>query len=134
MERAHARAVLDAQNAMYSGGGDSAVRALLTEDIEWHIPGDNAIAGDDRGIDEVVRYFQVRRALASNTLRLYPGDMLIGDSHLAVLTDGAAGLGEVEHRWSTVGLYRLRGELICACWLLALNQPVFDRAWAPRAS
>jgi ketosteroid isomerase-like protein len=133
MDPAHAESLLQAlhgaQNAMYSGGETDAVRALLAEDIEWHVPGENQIAGDYHGIDEVIGYFHRRRALASNTLRLHPGEMLIGDTHIAVLTDGTAVLSGVEHRWSTLGLYRLRGEQIAGCWLLALDQSAFDHAW-----
>jgi uncharacterized protein len=133
MDRSCARFVLqalhEAQNAMYSGGDVTAVRVLLTDDIEWHIPGENPIAGSYHGADEVIGYFHKRRALASNTLRLHPGEILLGDSHIAVLTDGTATLGGSEHRWSTIGLYRLRGRRIAACWLLALDQSAFDRAW-----
>ena len=118
---------------MYAGGETDAVRALLTEDVEWHVPGENAIAGDYHGVEEVIGYFQRRRALAANTLRLHPGETLVGDSHVAVLTDGTAVLAGVEHRWSTLGLYRLRDRRIAACWLLALDLPAFDRVWkAPR--
>jgi ketosteroid isomerase-like protein len=81
MDRAQALAVLralhDAQNIMYAGGGTDAVRALLVEDIEWHVPGENAIAGSYFGAKEVIDYFQRRRALASNTLRLHPGEILV---------------------------------------------------------
>jgi hypothetical protein len=49
-----------------------------------------------------------------------------------VLTDGEAVIGGETHRCSTVGLYRLRGELIAACWLLPLDQAAFDAAWRVR--
>ncbi len=134
MDREGALSVLrnlhEAQNAMYAGGDTVAVRALLTDDIEWYVPGRNAIAGDYHGIDEVIAYFQRRRALASNTLRLHPGETLVGESHVAVLTDGTAVLDGVECRWSTLGLYLLRGGQVAACWLLALDQSAFDRAWS----
>ncbi len=134
MDRDRALSVLhalhDAQNAMYSGDTMDAVRTLLTEEIEWHVPGENGIAGDYRGIDEVVEYFGKRRGFASNTLRLHPGEVLVGDTHVAVLTDGTARFDGMEHRWSTVGLYRLQDERIAACWLLPLDQRAFDRAWA----
>jgi ketosteroid isomerase-like protein len=138
MDRDHALSVLqalhDAQNAMYSGGEVEAVRALLSEEIEWHVPGENAIAGNYHGIDEVVVYFHRRRALASNTLRLHPEEILVGDTHVAVLTDGTAIFDGIEHRWSTTGLYRLSGHQIAACWLLPLDQDTFDCAWSPRPS
>lgn len=107
------------------------VRDLLTDDIEWHVPGKNPIAGVYRGIDAVLEYFCRRRALASNSLRLHPGELLVGDQHhLAVLTDGTATLDGAERRWSTVGLYRVRDGRISGCWLLPLDQDAFDEAWS----
>lgn len=68
MDRDYSLSVLqalhDAQNAMYSGGKVDAVRTLLREEIEWHVPGENAIAGDYHGVDEVLDYLHKRRALA----------------------------------------------------------------------
>jgi hypothetical protein len=94
------------------------------------VPGDNAIAGDYSGRDEVLAYMARRRDLADLTFRLHPGEVLRGDGeHVAVLTDGTAILDGVERRWSTVGLYRLRGERIAACWLLPLDARAFDDCW-----
>ena len=60
-----------------------------------------------------------------------PGDLLTGDGdRVAVLTDGVATLGGREERWSTVGLYRLRAELVAGCWLLPLDPAAFDRIWS----
>jgi catechol 2,3-dioxygenase-like lactoylglutathione lyase family enzyme/ketosteroid isomerase-like protein len=134
MDRQAARSLLAslhaAQNAMYAGGDVGPVRALLTDDVEWTVPGENAIAGRYHGVDEVLGYFDRRRRLAGDTMRLHPGELLVGDNeHVASLTDGSATIGGAEHRWSTVGLYRFRGELIAACWLLPLDQTAFDKAW-----
>ncbi|PZS12869.1 MAG: hypothetical protein DLM64_04380 [Solirubrobacterales bacterium] len=66
-------------------------------------------------------------------MRLHPGELLVGEGdHIATLTDGSAELGGIAHRWSTVGLYRLSGRRIAACWLLPLDQPAFDRVWSSR--
>jgi ketosteroid isomerase-like protein len=119
----------DAQNAMYAGGEGEPLRALLDEAVEWHVPGTNPIAGTYRGVEEVFGYFVRRRQLASNSLRLHPGEILVGDSeHVAVLTDGSAVLDGVEHRWSTLGLYRIHDSRIVACWLLPLDP---QQAWSP---
>jgi ketosteroid isomerase-like protein len=116
---------------MYAGGDVEPVRALLTEDIAWHVPGDNAIAGVYRGIDAVLDYFRRRRAVAGNSLQLQPGELLVGDQdHLASLTDGTAIVNGVQHTWSTVGLYRTRNGKISACWLLPLDQNAFDQVWS----
>jgi ketosteroid isomerase-like protein len=119
-----------AQGAFYAGGPAEPLRALLTDDIVWTVPGDNAIAGRYAGIDAVMAYFARRRDHAGRTFRMHPGEILTGDGdHVAVLTDGSAVIDGAEHRWSTVGLYRFRGELVAACWLLPLDPAAFDRIW-----
>jgi hypothetical protein len=125
LERLHA-----AQGAFYAGGPPEPLRALLTDDIVWTVPGDNAIAGRYEGIDAVMAYFARRRDHAARTFRMHPGEVLRGDGdHIAVLTDGEATIDGTLHRWSTVGLYRVRGERIAACWLLPLDPEAFDRIW-----
>jgi len=94
-------------------------------------PGRNAIAGDYRGVDEVLAYFARRRDHAARSFRMHPGDVLTGeDDDVAVLTDGTATIGGREERWSTVGLYRLAGDRVAGCWLLPLDLVAFDRIWA----
>ncbi len=135
MDRATASSILQslhaAQNAMYAGGDVEEMRALLADDVAWHVPGRNSIAGVYRGVDEVLAYFRRRRELAANSMRLHPGEIMVGEGdHIAVLTDGTATVGGVEQRWGTVGLYRIRQSLIAACWLLPLDPVVFDRVWS----
>jgi ketosteroid isomerase-like protein len=123
-----------AQNPMYAGGDPEAVRALLAEDFVWHVPGNNAIAGVYRGRDEVLAYFRRRRRIAGNTMRLHPGEIMVGQGdYVAALTEGAATLGGAEYRWGTVGLYRIRDGLIAACWLLPLDPEALDRVWSAAA-
>jgi uncharacterized protein len=135
MDRDNARRALarlhEAQGAFYAGGSPEPLRALLADDIVWVVPGSNAIAGEYRGIDEVLAYFARRRDLAARTFRMHPGDLLTGDGdRVAVVTDGTATIDGVERRWSTVGLYRLREGRVAACWLLPLDPEAFDAIWA----
>jgi ketosteroid isomerase-like protein len=135
MDRDEAREVLarlhEAQGAFYAGGPADAVRAVLTDDVFWVVPGRNAIAGEYHGVDEVMAYFARRRDLAARTFRMHPGDLLTGDGdRVAVLTDGEAVLDGIERRWSTVGLYRLRAGRVAGCWLLPLDAAAFDAIWA----
>jgi len=134
MERAVAaeqlRRLHAAQGAFYAGEPADELRSVLTPDIVWHVPGSNAIAGSYEGIDAVLDYFARRRDLANRTFRMHPGELLVGDDdHVAVLTDGTAVIDGTEHHWSTVGLYRFRGDQIAACWLLPLDAAAFDRIW-----
>jgi ketosteroid isomerase-like protein len=120
----------DAQGAFYAGGPAAPLRGLLGDDVVWRVPGDNAIAGTYVGVDAVMEYFARRRDLATQSFRMHPGELLVGEGeHVAVLTDGTAVLGGRERRWSTVGLYRFRGERLAACWLLPLDPAEFDAIW-----
>jgi uncharacterized protein len=120
-----------AQGDFYAGGAEAPLRALLDPDVEWHVPGRNAIAGDYRGIDAVMAYFARRRDHAARTFRMHPGDVLVGEGdRVAVLTDGSATIDGRDERWSTVGLYRFAGDRIAGCWLLPLDPAAFDRIWA----
>jgi ketosteroid isomerase-like protein len=120
----------EAQRRFYAGGSGDELRDLLTTDIRWTVPGRNAIAGRYEGIAEVMSYFVKRREIASRTFTLHTSEVLVGDGdHVAALTDGTAVLAGAEERWSTVGLYRLRGGLVAACWLLPLDAEKFDRIW-----
>jgi ketosteroid isomerase-like protein len=119
-----------AQGAFYAGGPGAPLRELLTMDVVWRVPGKNTIAGEYTGIEATMDYFARRRDIAARTFRLHPGDVLVGGGeHAAVLTDGTAVLHGVEQSWSTLGLYRFRGDRIAACWLLPLDPGQFDRIW-----
>jgi YbgC/YbaW family acyl-CoA thioester hydrolase len=123
-----------AQNDFYAGGGDAALRAVLSPDVTWHVPGRNAIAGDYEGIEAVLDHFARRRDLAAGTFRTHPRDLLTGGGEwVAALTDGEAVIGGREVGWSTVGLYRLSGERVTACRLLPFEPEVFDAVWAGEA-
>jgi ketosteroid isomerase-like protein len=128
IERLHA-----AQARLYGAGDPEPVRVLLTDDIVWVVPGSSPIAGTYRGRDEVIGYMLARRAVADGTFRMHRGDVLSGEGDtVAVLTDGSAVIGGVERRWSTVGLYRLRGDRVAECRLMPFDQDEFDDIWTPR--
>jgi uncharacterized protein len=119
-----------AQNAFYAGGPETAFELLFAK-ITWSVPGENRIAGTYRGRAEVLDYFRRRRDLADRTFQLRRRDVLVGDGdRIAALTDGVATIGNVERRWSTVGLYEVVGGHITACWLLPLDQRAFDAIWS----
>jgi uncharacterized protein len=120
-----------AQNEFYAGGSGAALEQILAPTITWTVPGDNRIAGNYRGLEEVLGYFRRRRDLADRTFQMKRQDVLVGDGdRLAALTDGFATIRGVDHHWSTVGLYDVIDRQIAACWLLPLDQRAFDAIWS----
>lgn len=136
MDRAEATALLDrlhaAQNKFYGGGNDGTLRALLDPNITWTVPGCSPIAGTYHGLEEVCAYFADRRDRATGTLEMHRRDVLAGEgTRIAALTDGTASIAGTRHEWSTAGLYDVPdGAHIAACWLLPLDQAVFDAIWS----
>jgi ketosteroid isomerase-like protein len=121
----------EAQNEFYAGGSGVALQELLAPNITWTVPGDNRIAGTYRGLEEVFDYFRRRRNLANRTFQMKRRDVLVGDGNrIAALTDGFATIRDVDHHWSTVGLYDVIDRQIAACWLLPLDQRAFDAIWS----
>jgi uncharacterized protein len=137
VEEAEALGIVDrlyaALGVFYAGGDEAPVRELLNDDVEWHVPGGSPIAGHYQGIGQVVGYFNTRRALARGTYRMSLGEVLIGEEHVAVLTDGTASVGGSEGRWTTLGLYRIHDGSVAGCWLLPLDQASFDAIWSTEA-
>lgn len=121
----------EAQNEFYAGGSGVALQQLLAPNITWTVPGDNRIAGTYRGLEDVFDYFRRRRNFADRTFQMKRRDVLVGDGdRIAALTDGFATIRNVEHHWSTVGLYDVIDRQIAACWLLPLDQRAFDAIWS----
>lgn len=121
----------EAQNRFYAGGSGGELEQLLAPSITWKVPGQNAIAGTYRGVEQVFNYFRRRRGLACRTFQMTRRDILVGEKdRIAALTDGVATIHGSEHRWSTVGLYDIVDHRIAACWLLPLDQNEFDAIWS----
>ena len=76
MDRDSAREVLrrlhEAQGAFYAGGPDGPLREALTDDIAWHVPGDNAIAGVYEGREAVMAYLRSVRQRSTKSAATWP--------------------------------------------------------------
>ena len=124
----------DAQNRFYAGGDQEPVRAMLSEDVAWHVPGRSAIAGDYRGRDEVLRYFVARRELAHATFRILVRGVLADDERAVIFAGGQVQRDGETSTWETVGVFRIADEKIAECWVLPYDQYSFDEIWSPAVS
>jgi uncharacterized protein len=117
------------QGEMYAGGSVEAVAELLSPDVVWHVPGTSPIAGDHRGREAVLAYFERRRALADRTFVMHPKGVLADGDAVVQLVDGTARIGGEEVRWSTAGVYRVADGLVAEVWLVPLDLAAFDAIW-----
>ncbi len=120
---------MDAAARFHSGGPADELLPLLAEDVVWHVPGDNAIAGRYRGRHEVLRYFERRRDQAGRSLRFAERRVLVADDLVLHFAGGSGELNGQRREWETVGIYRVVGHVVAECWLVPSNQALFDEAW-----
>lgn len=120
------------QGEMYGGGAVEPVARLLAPHVVWHVPGTSPIAGDHRGIEEVIAYFEKRRRLAGATMRMTPGPAITEGDAIAQFVAGTATIDGEEMSWQTVGVYRVDAERrrIDEVWLVPLDGALFDRVWS----
>jgi ketosteroid isomerase-like protein len=118
-----------AQRAMYVGGDPRAVREWLAPDVIWHVPGRSAIAGEHRGRDAVLDYFDRRRAIAGGTMAIVPGERLVSGDVVIQLADGQVERDGEWLSWRTAGVYRMDGERVAEAWLIPLESAAFDEIW-----
>src|SRR6476659_9056866 len=120
------------QGEMYAGGSVDSVVELLAEDVAWHVPGGSPIAGDHRGVAQVIDYFEKRRGLADATMIMRPGKVISEGDAVAQFVEGGAVLGGEPVSWQTIGVYRVDVEhgRIREVWLVPLDSALFDRIWS----
>ena len=120
------------QREMYAGGPTAPVADLLSPEIVWHVPGASPIAGEHRGREQVIAYFEHRRRLAAATMRMSPGALICEGACVAQFVTGTAVLGGEQVSWQTIGAYRvdLEQRLVREVWLVPLDSELFDRLWS----
>jgi uncharacterized protein len=130
---ANTRLIRDFHEALgrfYAGGDIEAVRAMLTDDVVWHVPGRSAIAGDYVGENDVIDYFHQRRKLGRGAFKVNVHDVLANDGRAVLFAGGQAERDGKTIRWETVGIFGIEGGKIVECWLLPFDQYAFDEIWS----
>ncbi|MGH2729268.1 MAG: nuclear transport factor 2 family protein [Actinomycetota bacterium] len=69
----------------FASGDLDALKGLFADDILWHVPGNNPLAGDYKGQDEVFGFFAKIAQETGGTFKLELHDVLANDEHAVVL-------------------------------------------------
>ncbi|WP_328522648.1 nuclear transport factor 2 family protein [Kribbella sp. NBC_00359] len=100
---------------------------LMTDDVVYHIPGDNALSGTYTGRDEVFRLLARQVNIIGRRFVPEFKEILACDYHVIVLAD------TVHHSLSyrMANVYHLRHEQISECWIGVTDGMLdFDRFWS----
>lgn len=118
------------QRRAYAGEGIDGLRAVLADDVVWHVPGRSAIAGEHRGIEGVLAYLEKRRSMTDSSFVVSVHGMSVIDGRVVQLAAGRAMRDGRELAWETVGVFRVADDRVAECWLIPFDQLAFDEIWS----
>jgi uncharacterized protein len=114
----------------FSAGNLQALDELFADDIVWHVPGRNPIAGDYKGRQEVYGFFGKLVEGTAGTLRLEVHDVLANDTHATVMVHTG---GQREGKTlsdNTIHAFELRDGKVVEFWGYAGDQYAIDEFWS----
>jgi uncharacterized protein len=94
----------------YAAGDMDGIRAVLTEDVQWTIPGHHPLSGTKRGVDEVVAFFTQlgKGGFQAEPLFLEANADYVVDIHRGWTTKGT---GKVDTMWALVWHFNREGKI-----------------------
>ena len=111
--------------------GDMATLAdVLSEDMVWHIAGNNLLAGEYQGRDAVFKMFAQIAELSGGTFRNEPHDVLANDEHAVVLTRETASRQGKQLDGLSVQAYHIKGGQVTEAWSFQHDSRHYDEFWS----
>jgi ketosteroid isomerase-like protein len=99
------------------GRGDMAtVQSLFAEDIVWHFPGKGPLAGDHKGVGEVMAWFGRSAEMSGGTLRVEVHDIVANNDHGVALTGVTAEREGKRYADNSVAVYHVRDGKVVEVW------------------
>jgi uncharacterized protein len=108
----------------------AAVAGMFADDIVWHQPGDNAVAGTHRGTAEVNQMIGAQMAATEGTFELaLTGAPMVNGSLVAIPVHFSAKRNGTEMSMDGVDVLRIAGDKIAEVWLFSADQQAEDAFW-----
>jgi ketosteroid isomerase-like protein len=116
------RRLVDALAARDAG----TIESLLTDDVVYHFPGRNPLAGSFRGRDQVMGFFRRFPTVLDGPPSIAFHDVLSSEAHGADLATFTASRGGREHTWRAIRIYHLSDDRIAEIFVTIDDQAAFD--------
>ena len=109
------------------GKGDlAALDDLFAEDIRWHVPGRNQLAGTYEGRSAVYEMFGRLMQVTEGSFRADVRTMFADDEHAVAIVDETAHRGDASFALTNTHLFRFSGEKIVEFWEMTGDQYAVD--------
>jgi uncharacterized protein len=113
------------------GKGDmDTIRELFDPNIVWHSPGRSPLAGDFRGVDEVLQQFGKVFELTGGTFNLEIHDVLANDDHVAVLVTARGERDGKKLEDRSVQIFHVKDGKVTEQWLYSADLYTSDEFFA----
>jgi uncharacterized protein len=112
--------------AAFKAGDREVIERIYAEDVVLHIPGNNQLSGDYRGLDDVLEGLSRFRELTKDTWSAELHDVLANDEHAVALSTRRGERAGRFGAFRAVTIYHLRGGRIAEIWIHEADQQAFD--------
>ncbi len=113
------------------GKGDMATLTdLFSEDVVWHVPGNNPISGDHKGRDAVFAVLAKVAELTGGTCKIELHDVLANDEHAVALTRATASRQGKQINVLESAIYHVRNGKVTEFWSFSQDQRLNEEFWS----
>jgi ketosteroid isomerase-like protein len=112
--------------AAFAKGDFAVLNDLFAEDVLWHEPGRNQLAGDYRGREAVYEFFGRLLELTEGSLRLDIQTVFADDVHGVALVVSSASRGGRSVTANDAHIFRLRDGVVVEFWNASTNPYAYD--------
>ena len=104
------------------------LRTFWADDIVYHVPGANPIAGDHKGLNGVLAFFAKLAGLTGDTVRIVDvHDVFANDEHVVALLRFTASRQGKQLSWDQTNIYHISEDKITEAWLVPTDQRAVDQ-------
>ncbi len=114
----------------FNKGDMATLRELFSEDVVWHVPGNNQLSGEHRGRDAVFAMFARTAELSGGTYRVELHDALANDEHAVGMARATASRQGKQLDSRDVATYHVSNGKITEAWTFGQDQRVTDQFWS----
>ncbi len=127
----HPNAILLRNGYEAFGKGDMAtITELFSEDVVWHLPGNNQLSGVHRGKDAVFAIFAKTTQLSGGTFKIDVHDVLANEQHAVALTRATASRQGNTFDSLDTDVYHVSGGKVTEWWSFAEDQRLTAEFWS----
>lgn len=102
--------------AAYAKGDIEVLDDLFDDDVIWHVPGRNPVAGDHEGKEEVLGVLMKLMELTDGTARLEAEEVMANDTYGVAVVESTASRDDDTHTSRLVQVFRIEGSQIIEFW------------------